>query len=112
MAGRGRRVLVVDDDALIRLLLGFTLTEQSWVVLEATSRAEAADVLAREAVDVVVLDESLPDGSGLDLLGDLAESVHVVLYSGSPPATLPAGVDAVMAKGGPPDALLDHLAAL
>jgi len=112
VTGRGRRVLVVDDDALIRLLLGFMLAEQSWVVLEATTCAEAAAVLSREPVDVLVLDEGLPDGSGLDLLVDRPPGVHVVLYSGTAVGPLPPGVDAVVAKGGPPDALLDHLAGI
>lgn len=112
MSGWGRRVLVVDDDALIRLLLGFTLREQGWVVLEATTCAEAVVALAAEQLDAVVLDESLPDGSGRDVVPDVPAGVHVVLYSGSPVDVLPQGVHAVIAKGGPPDALADHLATI
>lgn len=115
MTGRGRQVLVVDDDALIRLLLTATLSAEDWTIAEAGSLAEGRAALASSPPAVVVLDESLPDGSGLDLVAEARASgapVHVVLYSGSAVADTPPGVDAVLLKGGPPDALIDHLATL
>lgn len=110
MTGRGRRLLVVEDDALLQLMLELLLTEESWAVLQATTCAQARTVLSTEQVDVVVLDESLPDGSGLDLVAHIPAGVHVVLYSGSRVHPRPAGVHAVVDKGGPPDALAKHLA--
>lgn len=58
----------------------------------------------------MVLDESLPDGSGLELAATLDGSVHVVLYSGSAHRDLPPGVHAVVPKGGPPAAVVDYFA--
>lgn len=103
-------MLVVEDDELLQLLLGFQLGEESWEVLQARTCSEARTLLAAEPLDVVVLDESLPDGSGLVLVADIAAGVHVVLYSGSRVPSLPAGVHAIVDKGGPPDALVAHLA--
>jgi DNA-binding response OmpR family regulator len=108
-------VLVVDDDALIRLLLIATLSAEGWLVSEAASLAEGGAALRAAVPDVVVLDESLPDGSGLELVAQLRsgdEAVHVVLYSGTSVTPAPPGVDAVLLKGGPPDQLIEHLAAL
>ncbi|GAC1609824.1 MAG: hypothetical protein NVS3B26_13200 [Mycobacteriales bacterium] len=65
-----RRLLLVDDDALIRLLVTSVLAAAGeWVTIEAASLGEAQELLSAGPVpDVVVLDESLPDGSGLDLV--------------------------------------------
>ena len=110
MPGNGRQLLVVDDDALIRLLISTLLSGDGWQVLEAGSLAEAAAVLREESPAAMVLDESLPDGSGLELAARLDGSVHVVLYSGSAHRDLPTGVHVVIPKGGRPEALVDYFA--
>lgn len=53
-------------------------------ISNARTLAEARDALAREHIDLIILDLGLPDGSGLLLLPELAESapqVPVVLFS-------------------------------
>lgn len=65
-----RRLLLVDDHPLFRSGLRQALAGQSdfEIVAEAATVAEAM-AIAREAVfDVAVVDISLPDGSGLDLV--------------------------------------------
>lgn len=67
-----RRVLIVDDEALIRWALGETLAEQGFVIEEAASRKEALDrVGAGNGFDVVLLDLRLPDSHDLQLLARL-----------------------------------------
>ena len=63
-------VLVVDDSALVRVRLRRLLEESDsrCVVMEAASAADAARALRNFRPDVVVLDLSLPDGNGFDLL--------------------------------------------
>src|SRR4051794_6324182 len=97
MTGRGRRLLVVDDDELIRLLLSTMLELDHWDVRLAGSVAEGRSMLAGRP-EVVVLDDRLPDGSGLDLAQEV-HGAHVVLYSGSGLTEAPPGVDAVVSKG-------------
>lgn len=66
------RVLVVDDEALIRWSLGEILTEAGHSVSEASSRESAICALTdRGPFDVVVLDYRLPDSNDLDLLGTI-----------------------------------------
>jgi CheY-like chemotaxis protein len=63
------RVLVVDDDPNVRDLISFRLRKAGHRVLTAESGAEAlALVDAKGAPDVAVLDVTMPDMSGLELL--------------------------------------------
>ena len=64
------RVLIVDDESLIRWSLAETLGRQGWVVTEASDAKSALRLVAdaREPFDVVVLDFRLPDSSDLGLL--------------------------------------------
>jgi DNA-binding NtrC family response regulator len=62
------RVLVIDDEPNMRRILAVNLRRDSHVVSEAASAAEAIGLLAREEFDVVLTDQKMPDGSGLDVL--------------------------------------------
>jgi ribonuclease P protein subunit RPR2 len=80
------RILVVDDDAGLRLLLRTTLPASEFEVEEAES-AEAAATAARFLrPDVVILDVALPGKDGLAFsreLKDSPSSPHVILLTGS-----------------------------
>jgi two-component system response regulator PilR (NtrC family) len=81
-----RTVLVVDDESSLRLLCRVNLELEGHRVLEAASVGAARDVLAREAVDVVLLDVHLGSGSGLDVLDEIEAldlPVRVVMLSGT-----------------------------
>ena len=67
------RVLIADDHAVVRQGLIQILgdTPEMMVAGEATTGQEALDQVRAEAWDVVVLDISLPDRSGLDVLKEL-----------------------------------------
>ena len=67
------RVLVVDDETLLRWSIGEILRRQGHTVLEATSAGSARDVMTNtpEPIDVVLLDLRLPDSDGLQLLEEV-----------------------------------------
>jgi CheY-like chemotaxis protein len=88
---RGIRVLVVDDDAGVRLFLAEVLREASCQVLTASDGAEAAGVLAGERVDLLITDYDMPRMNGLDLIRwSQARLPHVptVLITGHDPETV------------------------
>ena len=61
-------VLVVEDDALIRMLLSDALTDAGYCVLEAENALKAIAVLSRHTIDALVTDIDMPGGlNGLDL---------------------------------------------
>lgn len=64
-------VLVVDDEEVIRTLCAKALDE--YRVLTADGGAAAIDTLAREAVDLVLVDIMMPQMNGLDLLLQIKE---------------------------------------
>ncbi|OLP53972.1 histidine kinase [Rhizobium rhizosphaerae] len=82
-----RRVLVVEDDATqlesVQLLLG----SRSVTTVGVKTAAECIDMLTRESFDCMVLDLTLPDASGLDVLDHLKENgtlsfPPVIVYTG------------------------------
>jgi putative two-component system response regulator len=62
------RVLFVDDDESVRLLLGHVLEGEGYRCARAATLAEAREQLRASAFDVLLCDVHLPDGSGLDFL--------------------------------------------
>jgi DNA-binding NtrC family response regulator len=73
MGERGLRVLVVEDEKLIRWAVSETLKTKGHDVVEACDARSARRLLddAREPVDVVLLDYRLPDSTGLRLIDEL-----------------------------------------
>lgn len=85
-------VLVVDDTLSAREVLKDMLTEIGFgTILEAADGREASALLQREAVDIVLCDQVMPDMSGKDLL------VHIrsVLQRSELPVIFVSAVGAV-----------------
>ena len=112
----GMRVLVVDDDALLRTLLRTTLEHTHVTIEEAANIQAAAAAIERELPDVIVLDVDMPGGDGLSfarlLQQDAATArIGIVLLTGTTLTEeegLAAGVSSVLRK---PFSPLDLLAA-
>jgi two-component system OmpR family response regulator len=97
-------VLVVDDDAAIRLLCRVNLELEGHRIAEASTLGEARAILDEEPVEVVLLDLHIGSERGLDLLRELRRDrpeVAVALLTGSPQERSPdeeATADAIIAK--------------
>jgi DNA-binding NtrC family response regulator len=61
-------ILVVDDEPMMQTLLERILTRDGYRVMVAGNGSEALEVLAREAVSIVISDLQMPVLNGLDLL--------------------------------------------
>ena len=79
-------ILIVDDDASLRLLCRVNLELDGYNVLEAPSVAAAEDALAVDMVDLFLLDVHIGADDGLALMRSLRDRAHaapVVLFTGS-----------------------------
>ena len=113
------RVLLVDDHPLFRAGLRRLLEGdgQLAVVAEAGTAAEALTQLRLAVPDLVVLDISLPDGSGVDLLDTLRAQrpdLAVLFLSAHPESgfalpLLRAGAQGYLEKHSPPDRILEAI---
>jgi DNA-binding NtrC family response regulator len=70
---RSLRVLVVDDEALLRWSIAEALKQRGHAVLEATSAEAARGLMTSEhqPIDAVLLDLRLPDSNDLQLLKEV-----------------------------------------
>jgi CheY-like chemotaxis protein len=68
MAGRPIRVLLVDDEELVRSALLAWLEDDCFQIVEADSGANALELLAKEHFDCGVLDLNLKDMTGIEVL--------------------------------------------
>jgi response regulator RpfG family c-di-GMP phosphodiesterase len=101
-----RRILIVDDDPGLRVLLRTTLAADEFAVEEAASAEEAANLVRFWTPAVVILDIGLPGMDGLTFCRQLKQNAVygaplVVLLSGadtSPEDVARAGPDAVLRK--------------
>ena len=79
-------ILIVDDDASLRLLCRVNLELDGYNVLEARSVADAEDAVAAGEVDLFLLDVHVGADDGLALMRSLRARDHgapIVLFTGS-----------------------------
>jgi PAS domain S-box-containing protein len=68
MASRQLRILLVDDDSLVRMNTAYLLMDLGHSVMEASSGAHALQILESDArFDVMITDFAMPGMTGLDL---------------------------------------------
>lgn len=66
-----RKVLIVDDSVSMRQMVGFTLKEGGFEVLEAEHGQDALDKLQGTTVDLIITDLNMPVMDGITLITNL-----------------------------------------
>lgn len=79
-----KRLLLVDDDALVLATFGRGLRDAGYTVLVAATGEEAVEMVAKDYPDLVILDIRMPGLSGIDVSRHLNELgvpvVHLSAY--------------------------------
>ena len=104
--GSKHRVLVVDDSAGVRQLIAATLRSKGYDVVVSSSAREAVVEMANRHFDALVVDYSMPQSNGVQLVKALRSSgvtMPIVMVSGvadeaDKAAAWAAGVDAYLDK--------------
>jgi DNA-binding response OmpR family regulator len=83
-------VLVVEDDASVRMTLSFVLEDEGFAVLEAEDGEEALRLATSERPNVILLDSVMPKLGGPQVLAALKENevtseIPVFILSGMTP---------------------------
>ena len=71
------KILVVDDEKLIRMVINEYLSNANYDVYEAVDGEQALDILKREKFDLLILDVMMPKMDGFTLLQELPKSMHI-----------------------------------
>ena len=64
----GKIIMTVDDSASVRQMVGFTLREAGYQVVEAVDGQDALTKLNGSAVDMLITDLNMPNMDGIDLI--------------------------------------------
>ncbi len=82
--GSGRRILVVDDDVAIRVLLNAVLTRMQFEVQLAQDGEVALQLLESESYDLILLDLMMPKIDGFEFLRRISrfpERPHIIVFT-------------------------------
>jgi len=93
-------LLHIEDNADISLIVSRILSNIV-TITHVTSLAEARQTLAEQDFDLALLDLTLPDGSGLDLVNELKQKktpVPIIVHSAHEVSETIHDVDAVLSK--------------
>ena len=72
-----KKILLVDDAAFMRMLIKDALTKNGYTnILEAADGAIACDVYAAEKPDLVIMDITMPNKTGIEALKDIREWIR------------------------------------
>lgn len=69
----GNKILIVDDQSGIRMLLTEVLEAGGYISLQAANGAQALSVLEQNQPDLVLLDMKIPGMNGIDVLKQINE---------------------------------------
>lgn len=65
------RILIADDDADLRALIGFTLMQAGYDICTAVDGESALQAFQRDSPDLVLLDINMPDPNGLQVCREI-----------------------------------------
>lgn len=86
------KILVVDDDENIRFSLSLVLEDFGFDVISSNSSWDAIEKIKKENISLAIVDLSLPDANGEDLITDISQlnpSIVNIIHTGSVNYTIP-----------------------
>lgn len=82
------RILVIDDDSIIRDLIRIALEARKHTVFEAADGVEGLEIFAAQPVDLIITDLLMPEKEGLETIMEIqaeASNVKIIAITGGDP---------------------------
>ncbi len=82
---KAKKVLIIEDEGDMCLLLNILLNGKEMELDHVQNLSDAADYLEKEQPSVVILDNKLPDGLGVDFISYLKQkypAIKIIMISG------------------------------
>lgn len=112
-----KRILLAEDEEVLRMLVGDTLEDEDYIVDEAADGGEAMDLWQNQSYDLVIVDYMMPIFTGLEVIekirhAETKERTKILMLSAKNQSEeqkqiLQAGADYFMAKPFSPMKLLE-----
>ncbi|MFC0525469.1 response regulator [Pontibacillus salicampi] len=71
-----KRILLADDEEVLRMLIVDTLEEEGYEIVEAEDGYEALEWLRKDTFDLVILDNMMPGKTGIEVARDIQSLPH------------------------------------
>ena len=99
-------ILIIEDEGDISLILNLMLKKEDIEIEHVTTLANAATFLKGQSPDIVIIDNQLPDGLGLEYIKEIKNSyplIKIIMITGNTDTTdkataLQNGADIFLAK--------------
>jgi DNA-binding response OmpR family regulator len=101
MTEHNPRILHIEDDTDFQNYIQTLLSSRA-VITQASTLSEASRFVSEGEFDLILLDLTLPDGSGMELVNQLQRkgvSTHVLIFSAHEVTDSVTGAAAVLVKG-------------
>ena len=76
----GKRILIIEDDAMIASGLVFALEQEDYTVTHCKNINEAKSAIRSSKFDLTILDMQLPDGTGFDICENLKDAETAIIF--------------------------------
>lgn len=108
------RVLIVDDEQHIVSLLSMTMRKNGYEVLTANNGHRALELIAAFKVDLMVVDQTMPGMTGVELADHVGDTMPVLMVTARPTMTRDEHehIDDVIHKPFSPMELVSRVSAL
>lgn len=83
--GTAQKILIIEDEGEMCLVLNILLSDENIELEHVKNLSAAEEFLSTEVPSLIILDNKLPDGFGVDYISQLREkypSVKIVMISG------------------------------
>ena len=71
-----RNILIIEDDKILNKGVAFALKKEGYNVISAYTKQEGKTAVDNNEIDFLLLDITLPDGSGLDLCKEIKTKIN------------------------------------